>query len=157
MARIINKNTPEITASRRALGVTLVTIVPKHFYFPKQTAFLAGIDSNKFIHFINDGKYWAFIVNDDPDGFPVNANKGYLVQNRSLVGMFYRSTGRKGKCRFYIHKTKALHNGCPVYEISQETVEEAVAKQKALQARKNYVLNLPSPKSKGNYGIQESA
>lgn len=149
MASIINKRTPEIMASRRPLGINFVTITEKGFYFPKQTAFSVGITDYKYVHFINDGDYWAFIVNDDADGFAVTSNNGYMVCNRTLPKMFIRSIKKKLRDRFYIVPTNSEQNGCRVWEIyTKDTVEVVVEKQKRIAEQKSYVLSLTPQKVK---------
>lgn len=130
-------------ASRRALGISFVTITEAGMYFPKQTAFIAGIKEGRYVHFINDGDYWAFFVNDDLDGFPVTNTKGYLICNRTLSRLFLRSVKKKLRDRFYVVPTNAEHHGNKVWEIyTKDSVDMVVEKQKRVLAQRKYVLAL---------------
>lgn len=143
MATIINKRTPEIIASRRPAGINFVTVIETGFYFPIQTAFWLGLEKGKYMHFINDGAYWAFYVNNDTDGFDVVPDKGYKVNNRTVAGLFLKSTKKKLKNRFYIIPTNSEHNGSKVYEIyTAEPVHVIIEKQKRIMAQRSYVLSL---------------
>lgn len=149
MATIINKRTPEIIASRRALGINFISIRDKEIYFPKQTAALIGLTGSDYVHFINDGSYWAFYINKDVDGFQVSNDKGYKICNRTLVRIFTRSTKKKLGDRFYIVPTNALHNGHKIWEIyTADTIDVVVEKQKRIAEQKKYVLSLTPQKVK---------
>ena len=126
---IVNKTHPEIIASRRAKGVTYLTMVEKCIYFPKQVCYFLGITKEKFIHFINDGASWSLVVNDDSDGFPLTYDKGFKISSRALAGMMQRSTGKPYGSRFYIRKTTGKLQNAIVYELLTDS-EVVIPKNK---------------------------
>ena len=146
MAQIINKRSPEIIASRRALGINFLTVREKEIYFPKQVVHFLGIEKGKYIHFINDKDYWGFFVNTDPDGFEITFDKGFKICNRTLAAMFAKSIGKKG--RFYILDTNTRQAGHKVYEVyTQETVEVVIDRQKRIAEQKRHVLAITPKRS----------
>ncbi|HUR65449.1 MAG TPA: hypothetical protein VMZ03_03795 [Chitinophagaceae bacterium] len=114
---IVNKTHPEIIASRRAKGITYLTLMEKYIYFPKQVCHFLGISKEKFIHFDNDGASWSMFINNDPDGFTVTYDKGFKIASRALAAMIQRSTGREFGSRFYVKKTSSKKGEAIVYEI----------------------------------------
>lgn len=143
MAKIINKRTPEIMANRRPTGLDYVSIKERHLYFPKQVAFKAGMNIYKYLHLINDGDYWAFFINDDKDGFQLKQDKpgSYKINDRALVRMFLKSTGKKLNDRLFITQSTSEHNGCKLWEIyTKETVDFIINKQKDIKMQRKKVL-----------------
>jgi hypothetical protein len=150
MAQIINKKSDIIIASVRAKGFAFISIKEKGLHFTKQTALLCSLKQNKHVHFINDGNYWAFYVNDDPDGFrisPDHANGGFVLYSRELARMFRATVGGNNNNRYFVNRTKALHDDHSVFEIlTTATMETIIDKRKRMddqkKLEKQYVLNL---------------
>jgi hypothetical protein len=150
MAQIINKKSEIIIASVRAKGFAFISVKEKGLHFTKQTALLCGMKAGKFVHFINDSNYWAFYVNEDPDGFTISAdhtNGGYVLYSRQLARLFRSTVGGNNNNRYFVDKTKALHNDHTVYEIlTSATMETIIDKRKRMddqkKLEKKYVLNL---------------
>lgn len=127
MAQIINRTNPEILANRRFIGLEFISISEKGMYFPKNTSFTVGISTDQYIHFINDGEFWSFYVNQNKDGFPFSKDKAgaYKIADRALARMFIRSTKRQPSDRMLIKATKAKHGASTIYEIyTQHTLDE---------------------------------
>ena len=145
MAQIINRKTPQIIANNRHSGLDFITITDKGFYFPKAVCFSLGISLGKYVHFVNDGDYWAFYINKDNDGFPFNMEKKgvYRLNDRALSRMFLQSTKRKATDRLLIKITKSRNDGQPIYEIhTKETIDEIITKEIEAKKKKEYTLKL---------------
>lgn len=150
MAKVINTKSPEIIAGVRAKGFCFVSLKAKGLHITKQVALMCGLSKDKYVHFLNDSNYWAFYVNDDPDGFRVctdHSNGGFILYSRELSRMFIRSTGAKYCNRFFISEVPAQHNGNQLFEIlTTATVEVIIDKRKRMDQQrkkeKQYVLNL---------------
>ena len=155
MAKIINTKSPEIIAGVRAKGFCFISVKEKGLHITKQVALMCGLKADKFVHFLNDSNYWAFYVNDDPDGFRVcadHANGGFVLYSRELSRMFKRSTGARVNNRFFINKVPAKHNDNQLFEIlTSATIEVIIDKRKRMDAQKKkekqYVLNLQLKKT----------
>lgn len=140
MAQIINKKNPLIITSTRTRGYCSVTIKEKGIYITKQVALLCGLKVDQFVHFINDSNYWAFYVNEDPDGFAVSrdhANGGFVLYNRQLSKMFRTSTRAAINDRFLIISSNARHNGSTLYEIiTSASVDVVINRRKRMMEQR---------------------
>ncbi len=106
--------------SRFNIDNTYVSIEDTRFYFTKASVRLCELQAGQYIHFLNDGSDWHFYTNDDPDGFLIAEGprkRGVLVCNVALVRMFRKSTGFNHRISFYIKKTFAVYDKCPVFKI----------------------------------------
>lgn len=151
MAQIINRKSPKIIDSIRARGYSFISVKKKGLFFSKPAAQMCGVSSDKFIHFINDFNYWAFYINDNPDGFVLtfdhDGRSGFIVYSTQLSRLFIKSTGKKLNERFFINDTKSEHNGNPLWEIqtlsSIDVIVDRIQKmndQKIIE--RQYVLNI---------------
>lgn len=142
MAKLLNRATPEVIASRNSEGHPFVTVSERGFTFSIQLVIAAGITTESFIHFINDEDYWAFVVNDQPDGFQImKDNNTIRLASRYLAKAFIKSTGRLNGERFFATKSKAEHNGCPLFEIyTRESVVEVIDREKKIKQQRKDIL-----------------
>lgn len=121
MAQIINRKTPEIVARGRGYGVDYITVMERGIFFPKGVAARVGISLNKYIQFINDGSFWCFFINNDPDGFKfasAGRKGGYVINSEALSKMFLRSTGKEMNDKLLISPTPSRRESNVIYEIN---------------------------------------
>jgi hypothetical protein len=128
MARIINRISPEILIEAKA-NVRVVTIGKRHIFFNKTLSVAAKMNSDKYVHFINDGDYWAFYLDADPDGFKLTRDKYgcYRINNLALVEMFKKTIGRNVGDRLAVRPSKSEKQGSIVYEIYTKATLEQLA------------------------------
>lgn len=82
-----------------------------------------GIKDGQYVHFLNDGREWSFIVNEDPDGFKLQKEgredrQGLRLFNAALCNLFKKTLqlGEDGG-RYYLHQTERIFKDCKVIEI----------------------------------------
>jgi hypothetical protein len=121
---VINKKSTEVIGlSGYNQRNTYITVEDKRIFFTKAVMLMCDIQPGIFIHFLNDGSEWAFYCNDDPDGFRLTglgSKSGLHLSSVGLVTMLRKSTGynSKGFKKFYVEKTNAMHDRCPVFKIN---------------------------------------
>lgn len=129
---LINKKHPEIVEGKIGKHACYMSIHHDRIYFTQIAAIRFGLQPGKYLHFINDGRCWQVLQNDDPDGFELMPDrkkncKAVFLCNRPLIRKFMRSTGFKDGTRLYLLKTDAHHNGASIIEIvTNKTFDEFI-------------------------------
>jgi hypothetical protein len=142
MAKILNRSSPEIMARQYSFGVPYVSVSDRGIIFSKALVYEAGIKQGRYVHFINEDDYWAFFINDHPDGFLISNNNSTLrCTTRVISDMFIKSTGRRIGEKFFTIKSTASQAGSPVYEIyTRESTIQVIDRQKRVKEQRKEVL-----------------
>lgn len=104
----------------RSITRLYATIGDGKIYFTSTATLVCELGIGLYVHFLNEGSDWNFIVNDDTDGFKltqVKAKNGFHITNAGIVNLILSSTGHKSIKKFHIQKTSAMHDKCPVFSI----------------------------------------
>lgn len=100
-----------------------VTLDKDGLYFTKEALEYFWLTPGSFIHFLNDGRMWAFICNSDPDGFKITKNQkegGVRICSRELAQMIRRSTGvptHEKLTMFHLESSPCYHQNSPVIQL----------------------------------------
>jgi uncharacterized protein YbcI len=125
MVEIINKTHPDIMESptgRTSKKRIFVTIDQERFYFTSDAVKKFGLINGWFLHFIYDEGIFAFIQNEDDDGFQLSsAGRGgecLQVKSRPLCEYFFKKTHySKTTFSFYMRRTQKEYLGRPMMDI----------------------------------------
>jgi hypothetical protein len=113
-SKIKNYSSVSATMSINGNVVSLSSAVVKEF----------GLKAGQFVHFMNDGREWSFIANDDPDGFRLQKENrthrnGLKIFNAALCNLFKRSLQIKEEdmAKYYLTITDRIYKDCRVIEV----------------------------------------
>jgi len=126
MARIINRTSPELVMEAKG-NIRFVTIFGKCLFFNKYLSMAAGLSVKKYAHFINEGDFWAFFVDENNDGFQFHVDRtgAYRINSSGLLEMIKRSIKKNNGDRLLVRLSGAEHNGNKVFELhTKETLDE---------------------------------
>lgn len=100
-----------------------ITINGRMVSFPTASVKEFGLKAGQYVHFLNDGRQWSFIVNDDRDGFPLQREKrqdrdGLRIFNAALCNLFKKSLQLDDEGgKYYLQLTNRVFKDCKVIEI----------------------------------------
>lgn len=117
---LINRTHPEIINSHNgARRPVFVSISEKRMVFTKAASIAYSLAAGMFMHFINEGTEWFFILNDNPDGFRLlnSTRGGVMIIDHGLMKMFRRSTKFTVPVRLFFAPADRKYDTMTMFEI----------------------------------------
>jgi hypothetical protein len=71
--KLINKKHPAIIEAKRK-SECYMSVSERMIWISHEAANRFGLVAGKYLHFLNDGREWSFLQNEDPDGFLLQHN-----------------------------------------------------------------------------------
>lgn len=118
---VINKRHSDIEFKKKLDNVPYINFYNENeIHFSARAVEKLKILIGTYAHFINDNENWFFYVNNDKDGFSIQAsNRRYAtcICNGSLVRLFLKRTGREVPVKYPLTITKMEHETNPIFKI----------------------------------------
>lgn len=127
--KLINKKHPAIIELKRK-SECYMSVSDRQIWISHEAANRFGLVPGKYLHFLNDGREWSFLQNDDPDGFFLQHNgkpssDALMITSRPLSNMILKTTGFPSGTWLYLLESGVEYQGCKVVQIvTNKTFQE---------------------------------